>query len=98
MGFLSDDGKNKFVMLMKAMERKEKRRDYDRARRARLREMRNSNVSIEGAVNGVLTRTVSCSSRQRVRLVFGTENGRATFAGAVRRNRKEVSHEALVVQ
>jgi hypothetical protein len=71
--FDSREAKSKFEMLMKQRERKEKRREYDRARRARLRE------------RGQGGRTVSC--RQRVRLVFGSESGKAKSAGAVKKGR-----------
>jgi hypothetical protein len=83
--FTSNGGKDKFETLIKARERKEKRREYDRARRARLREMRNSNASSEKGVDMGMARTVTCRSRQRVRLVFGTENGRPRFTGAIAR-------------
>jgi hypothetical protein len=88
LSFASHDGKDKFGVLMKARERKDKRREYDRARRARLREIRNSDASVEGKVNGGTGLMVTCRSRQRVKLVFGTENGRAGLAGAVGRRLK----------
>jgi hypothetical protein len=66
------------MMLMKKREKREKRREYDRARRARLR----------GVMDGCgLVETGICRSRQRVRLVFGSENGIAAFGRAVAQRR-----------
>jgi hypothetical protein len=71
--FTSHAGKETYRAMMKAKEKREKRREYDRARRVRMRELRT-----EGESAG---RTVRC--RYRARLVFATEHGRARFAGAV---------------
>jgi hypothetical protein len=71
--FTSHAGRESYRAMMKAREKREKRREYDRARRARMRELKR-----EGDNAG---RTVRCG--QSVRLVFGTAGGRARFAGAV---------------
>jgi hypothetical protein len=72
--FDSREGKTKFEVLMKQRERRDRRRAYDRARRARLRDSKK---------RGEAGRTVSC--RQEVKLMFRSQAGRSRFAGAVGR-------------
>ena len=75
--FASNAGRERYGAIMKAREKREKRRKYDRTRRARMRDVR-----LEEGGDG---RTVRC--RQRVRLQFGTPGGRARFAEAFGRGR-----------
>lgn len=72
LAFSSHDGKVNFRFLLKERARREKKKAYDRVRRARMKEVR-------GGIGTVLT----IRSRHRVKLVFRSEVGRIAFHGLV---------------